>query len=304
MKNTPASRPRDATTVGIPRFSRNTPRGKQPHAAPGRARRRRQRPRLRRAAMGAATPSSARPPRRRPPVPRAPRPVRPAPAVRSGGCSVRTAGTTRAVATSTNGTSPRNTQCHERVSVTSPDTGGPSSAGSTHAEEMRPNTAGRARSGYTAAISTKIATLVIPAPAPCNTRPTRSCGHARRRPGDQQACAEQQRRHHQRNPRSGPVAPATAQHRGEHRRRHERDERPRVERDAAEVGDERRHRGVHAHRLERHQADEEDDADRRGTPARSEQLGADGDGGLGCGHTEDRATSTRVQVNSVLGEGA
>jgi hypothetical protein len=60
------------------------------------------------------------------------------------------------------------------VSVTTPDTGGPSSAGSTHAEEIRPKTAGRARSGYTAAISTKIATLLIPAPAPCSTLPTRS----------------------------------------------------------------------------------------------------------------------------------
>ena len=60
---------------------------------------------------------------------------------------MRTAGATSASATTTSGTSPRNTQCHDRVSVTSPDTGGPSSDGSTHAEEISPNTAGRIRSG-------------------------------------------------------------------------------------------------------------------------------------------------------------
>src|SRR5918998_238278 len=61
------------------------------------------------------------------------------------GSSCRTAGTTRLTASTTTGTKPRNTQCHDSASVTTPAAGGPISDGSTHAEASSPNTAGRGR---------------------------------------------------------------------------------------------------------------------------------------------------------------
>src|SRR4029453_11953963 len=71
---------------------------------------------------------------------------------------------------------PRNTQCQDSTSLTTPATGGPISAGSTHAEDISPNTAGCTRLGETTEISTNTATVRQPAAAPCSTRPTNSCG--------------------------------------------------------------------------------------------------------------------------------
>ena len=59
--------------------------------------------------------------------------------------SPRLAGSTRRSATTTSGTSPRNTQCHESCSVTSAEIGGPTSEGTTQAADISPKTAGRAR---------------------------------------------------------------------------------------------------------------------------------------------------------------
>src|SRR6185312_10776802 len=145
VKNVPASSPREATTVGIPRPARNTPRGSNTRsdgASTSTAATATTAPTASGccpAQLSAATPTAA--PTAAAAVPR--RAAWRSPA----GPSVRTAGATSASATTTNGTSPRNTQCQDNVSVTSPDTGGPSSDGSTHADEISPNTAGRTRSG-------------------------------------------------------------------------------------------------------------------------------------------------------------
>ena len=57
----------------------------------------------------------------------------------------RLAGSTRRSATTTSGSRPRKTQCHENCSVTSAEIGGPTREGTTQAAEISPKTAGRAR---------------------------------------------------------------------------------------------------------------------------------------------------------------
>jgi hypothetical protein len=147
VKKTPASRPRDTTAVGIPRAARNTPRGTSrgtagtSSAAATPATTAASTPGCCAAQLSAEIPTAAASAAGTSPGRRAAA-VRPG----SGGPSFRTAGTTSATASPTNGTRPRNTQCQDSVSVTTPDTGGPISEGSTHAEDTRPNTAGRARS--------------------------------------------------------------------------------------------------------------------------------------------------------------
>ena len=145
MKNVPANSPREATTVGIPRPARNTPRGSRIRSegtrtpiattattAPTRSG-------CCPAQLNAATPTAT--PTAATPVPRR------AAGTFSGRFRLRTAGASSASARTTSGTRPRNTQCHEKASVTIPEIGGPRSDGSTHAEEISPKTAGRSRAG-------------------------------------------------------------------------------------------------------------------------------------------------------------
>ena len=177
MKNEPASSPRAATTVGTPRRARITPAGSSRRSAGT------SRPNATSATRPAsgetccAAQLSADTPTAAPSAAITTPALRPRPfGSGSGGVSRRTAGTTSVTATTTNGIRPRNTQCQESSSVSRPATGGPIRAGSTQAEDISPNTAGCTRRGYTTEISTNTATVRQPAAAPCNTRPTSSCG--------------------------------------------------------------------------------------------------------------------------------
>src|SRR5882757_4930602 len=153
VKNNAAHSPRQATTVGIPRRARNTPGGSSRWIAGASTARATTTTKaavrlgFSPAQLNADTPAAA-------PNAATTSPRRFGVKARSGGVSRRIAGTTRASASTATGTNPKNTHRQENRSVTTPEIGGPISEGSTHAEDIRPNIAGRTYSGYICPTST------------------------------------------------------------------------------------------------------------------------------------------------------
>ena len=270
-KNTPAISPRAATTVGMPRPPRKTPAGSNRRSAgtstasaatavTGAERGRGAAP----AQLTAVTPSAA-------PAAAATRP-RPVPAGGPDRRSRRTPGTTSASATTTNGTSPRNTQCHENCSVTSAATGGPISDGSTQAADINPNNAGAAPLRVHRRDRDVDRDELGPGAPALQDAADQELGHRAGGAGDDQPGGEHQGRESSAAPGPGDVAPAAAQHGAEHGRGEERGERPRVGRHGTEIGDHGGHRGADAHRLEGgDQGDQQHEPDGGGPPAGPEQ---------------------------------
>ena len=287
MKNVPASSPRDATTVGIPRPARNTPRGSSTRSD-GREHEHRGHGDHRAEDVGVL----ARPAQRGHPEPRhPPRPPRPCragrPAVAAAGPSAPDRGRhqrqrdpderhepeehpvpRQGLGDQPGHRRPEQRRQHPRRGD-QPEHRGPQPLRVDRGDQHERRDGQRARAEALQHPAQRAAAAIVPA-----------------RARDQQAHPEQQRCRRGSAP-AGPRGPhqrppsTVAEHRG----REEGDERPRVQRHRAEVGHQRGHRGADAHRLERHQADQQDEPDRRGPPLGPEQLGADGVGVVGVAVT-------------------